>query len=70
MDAEGIFLALKDDYALSNGSACNSGSHEPSYVLSAMGLSEARIYEAVRLSWNYNTQVDFRPLVDYIQSIV
>ncbi|HJB57354.1 MAG TPA: cysteine desulfurase [Candidatus Flavonifractor intestinipullorum] len=70
VDAEGIFLALKDDYALSNGSACNSGSHEPSYVLSAMGLSEARIYEAVRLSWNYNTQVDFRPLVNYIQSIV
>ena len=33
VDAEGIFLAVKENYAFSNGSACNSGSHEPSYVL-------------------------------------
>ena len=37
VDAEGIFLAMKENYAFSNGSACNSGSHAPSYVLSAMG---------------------------------
>lgn len=69
VDAEGIFLALKEDYAFSNGSACNSGSHAPSYVLTAMGLDETRVSEAIRISWNYNTKVDFSALVDYIKSI-
>ena len=69
VDAEGIFLAVKEDYAFSNGSACNSGSHTLSYVLTAMGLDEARISEAVRISWNHNTVVDFSALVDYIKSI-
>lgn len=69
VDAEGIFLALKGEYAFSNGSACNSGSYAPSYVLSAMGLSEQRISEAVRISWSHDTKVDFRALTDYIKSI-
>lgn len=70
VDAEGIFLAVKEEYAFSNGSACNSGSHAPSYVLTAMGLDEARVNEAVRISWNHNTRVDFSALVSYIKSIV
>lgn len=59
VDAEALFLAVKNNYAFSNGSACNSGSHSPSYVLKSMGLSEKRISEAVRLSWDYSTVVDF-----------
>ena len=70
VDAEGIFLALKDNYAFSNGSACNSGSHLPSYVLTAMGLDKARVNEAIRISWNYCTKVDFSALINYIKSIV
>jgi len=69
VDAEGIFLAIKNEYAFSNGSACNSNSLLPSYVLSAMGLSEQRISEAIRISWNGNTQVNFDKLVEYIKSI-
>ena len=69
VDAEGVFVALKDQYAVSNGSACNSGSHTPSYVLTAMGLSEKRINEAVRISWGAGSKPDFNALVDYIQSI-
>ena len=69
VDAEGIFLAIKEDYAFSNGSACNSGSHAPSYVLTAMGLDENRISEAIRVSWNYNTQVDFTSLIDYVKAM-
>ena len=69
VDAEGIFLATKDDYAFSNGSACNSGSHAPSYVLEAMGLSESRINEAIRISWNYMTSVNFTKLIQYVTSI-
>lgn len=70
VDAEGIFLAEKEEYAFSNGSACNSGSHAPSYVLTAMGLDEERVNEAIRISWNHNTEVDFSALANYIKSIV
>jgi len=69
IDAEGIFLAVKDEYAFSNGSACNSGSHAPSYVLTAMGLDENRISEAIRISWSYDTKVDFTALVNYVESM-
>jgi len=69
VDAEGIFLALKKDYAFSNGSACNSGSHASSYVLTAMGLDEARISEAIRISWNHDTVVDFASLTNYVKSM-
>lgn len=69
VDAEGIFLALKEDYAFSNGSACNSGSHAPSYVLTAMGLDQARVNEAVRISWSHDTEVDFSALVNYVRSM-
>lgn len=69
VDAEGIFLAIKEDYAFSNGSACNSGNHAPSYVLTAMGLDEARVNEAIRISWSHNTKVDFSSLVNYIKSM-
>ena len=69
VDAEGIFLAVKEDYAFSNGSACNSGSHAPSYVLAAMGLDENRINEAIRISWSHDTKVDFSALVDYVTSM-
>ena len=69
VDAEGIFLAVKDHYAFSNGSACNSGSHAPSYVLTAMGLSEDRTSEAIRLSWDHQTKPDVSALTAYNRSI-
>lgn len=69
VDAEGIFLAMKNEYAFSNGSACNSNSHWPSYVLTAMGLPEQRINESIRISWAGNTEVSFEKLVSYIKSI-
>lgn len=69
VDAEALFLAAKYDYAFSNGSACNSGSHAPSYVLTAMGLPAGRISEAIRLSWDHNTNVDFTQLASIVRSM-
>lgn len=70
VDAETLFLSLKDIYAFSNGSACNSGSHESSYVLKAMNLPEDRIDEAIRISWDKNTKVDFTQLTEFIKTMV
>lgn len=70
VDAESYFVSLKDEYAFSNGSACTSGSHAPSYVLTAMGLDEKRVNEAIRISWAADVQVDFAALVEYIKSML
>ena len=70
IDAESYFVALKDNYAFSNGSACNSGSHAPSYVLTSMGLDEKRVNEAIRISWGPNVEVDFSDLCKYVQAMV
>ena len=70
LDAEAAFLCLGDEYSFSNGSACNSSSHSLSYVLEAMGLSEKRKSEAIRLSWNGTSMIDFSPFVEIIKSII
>ncbi|MBI2388617.1 MAG: aminotransferase class V-fold PLP-dependent enzyme [Deltaproteobacteria bacterium] len=55
VDSEAAMLALKDVIAISNGSACTSSSYQPSHVLKAMGLSDARVAGALRLSWCHLT---------------
>ncbi len=56
LDSEAIMLALKDQIAISNGSACTSHSYELSHVLTAMGLERDTVQGAVRLSWSHLTQ--------------
>ena len=55
VDAEALMVALKDLIAISNGSACTSHEYKPSHVLKALGLSDQRIAEAVRISWCHLT---------------
>lgn len=68
VDSESVFVALKDQYAFSSGSACTSGSYDPSYVLIAMGLEQPRISEALRISW-WKDPINPIPLVDYVKSM-
>jgi len=56
LDSEALMGALKDLIAISNGSARTSSSYTPSHVLSAMGLDQAIIDGAVRISWCHLTQ--------------
>jgi len=72
LDAETLLLALdRAGISASSGSACTSGSIEPSHVLTAMGLPDDRVRSALRLTLGRGTtpeQVDFS--VDILAGIV
>jgi len=55
VDSEALMMALRDEMAISNGSACTSAAYKPSHVLTAMGLVHERIASAVRVSWGPRT---------------
>jgi len=64
VEAEGVLLMLDQaGICASSGSACTSGSLDPSHVLTAMGCSIARARGSIRLSLGiYNTETE----VDYV----
>ncbi len=49
IEGESLMMGLKG-LALSSGSACTSGSLEPSYVLAALGVSEDSAHSSIRIS--------------------
>lgn len=65
VNSEALMLATRQFCAVSNGSACNSSSYKPSYVLSAMGLSLDRIESAIRISWG----IDNKGLNNFVKMI-
>lgn len=64
VESESLMLLLDmDGICVSSGSACNSGSLEPSHVLKAIGTPEEYIHNSIRLSWDYTLTDDE---VDYV----
>jgi cysteine desulfurase len=63
VEAESLLIALDlEGIAVSTGSACSSGTLEPSHVLRAMGLSSHRTQNSIRISLglgNTDTQVEY-----------
>lgn len=57
VSAEALMLSSKQYCGISNGSACNSNAYSPSYVLTAIGLSESEIESCVRISWGFKTDL-------------
>lgn len=51
VNSEALMLASKTYCGISNGSACNSNSYNPSYVLTAMGVASEDIDNSIRISW-------------------
>ena len=51
IDSEALIVALQDTAGIATGSACTSASYTPSHVLTAMGLSQERVLQSVRMSW-------------------
>lgn len=66
VNSEALMLSSKQYCGISNGSACNSSSYNPSYVLTDMGLDTQRIQSAVRISWGKDSDVenDFYNLIN------
>lgn len=70
-------LALVPKLALAKGSACNSDSTLPSYVLTEMGYDERRAFSSIRVSvGRYTTEEEIlyagellRTAIEFIQSI-
>ena len=68
IEGEAVLLSLDlEGIAASSGSACSSGSLEPSHVLSAIGLDHPTAHGSIRFSLGWgNTEED----VDYLLQVV
>jgi len=55
--SDSLMIRLRDQLAIANGSACNTGTIEASHVLRAMGIEGDRLYGAIRISFGrYTTE--------------
>lgn len=75
VSSEALMLCTKQFCGVSNGSACNSNSYAPSYVLTAMGIPENQIESSIRISWGSSTDINeleqqFEKLLETAQSLV
>jgi cysteine desulfurase len=72
VEGEAILLRL-DEYGIcaSSGSACTSGSLEPSHVLRAMGVPFTAIHGSIRFSLSrYNTQEEIDEVIKIMPPII
>jgi cysteine desulfurase len=72
VEAESLLIALDlEGFAVSTGSACSSGTLEPSHVLRAMGLPAHRTQNSIRFSLGAgNTEADVDQLVAKLPTLV
>ncbi|MBA3989270.1 MAG: IscS subfamily cysteine desulfurase [Idiomarina sp.] len=70
VDGEMLLMSLKD-IAVSTGSACNSASVDPSFVLTAMGLDREQAHSSVRFSiGRFTTQDDIDACLDILTKVL
>ena len=72
VEAESLLIALDlEGIAVSTGSACSSGTLEPSHVLKAMGLPTHRTQNSIRFSLGTaNTEADVDRVVEALPGVV
>lgn len=72
IEGEGILLMLnRQGIAASSGSACTSGSLEPSHVMRAMGIAYTAAHGTVRFSLSrYNTMDEMEQVIKAVPEIV
>jgi len=70
VDGEVLLMSL-NEIAISNGSACNAASTDPSYVLKALGVSDELAYSSVRFSLGrFTTQDDVVLAIRHVTEVV
>lgn len=70
VEGESLLMALKD-LAVSSGSACNSATVAPSYVLTALGISDELAHSSVRFSLGrYSTEEEVDQALGLIEHAV
>lgn len=72
IEAESLLIALDlEGIAVSTGSACSSGTLEPSHVLKAMGFPAHRAQNSIRFSFGAgNTEADVNRVVEALPRVV
>ena len=72
IDGESLLQMMDiQDIAVSNGSACVSGSQQPSHVLSAMGRSQKEAKAAIRFSFSkYTTETEILKAIHTLKDIL
>jgi cysteine desulfurase len=71
VDAKALINEVKDDLAISTGSACNSEDMSPSHVLIAMGMDKERAYCSVRIGLGKGTtETEIKTAINIITKIV
>ena len=72
VEGEALLLRLDDEgIAVSTGSACSSGSGEPSHVLRAMKVPEPAVHGAIRFSLGrYTTEEDIDYVLEKVPTVV
>lgn len=69
-DGEMLLLSLRD-LAISSGSACNSASMSPSYVLKTIGLSDENAQASLRFSiGRYTTAEEIEFAIEHLRSVI
>jgi len=72
IEGEAILLML-NEYGIcaSSGSACTSGSLEPSHVLLAMGVPHERAHGSIRFSLSrYNSEAEIRYIIEKLPPVI
>ncbi|HVR71249.1 MAG TPA: cysteine desulfurase family protein [Vicinamibacteria bacterium] len=70
-EAETLILSLGGQVALSSGAACAEAGGKGSHVLRAMGLSDERVYTALRFGiGRYNTDLELDTVVGALEEAV
>lgn len=72
IEGESILFSLNDfGIGVSTGSACTSGSLEPSHVIKAMGRDHATCHGSIRFSLSkYNTEEEIKYTVEKLKEVV
>ena len=68
LESKLLLRKVRDEMAISVGSACSTTEVKPSYVIMALGLGEERAYSAVRFGLGrFNTEAEINHVIRTIR---